>query len=707
VAAVTPPIDLARTRFAGTGEMRERVRELDWASTPLGPVEGWPATLVTIVDVMLGSAFAQILLWGPDLVQIYNDAYRPLIGMKHPSALGQPIRDCWPELWEISRPQFERVLAGETMFLQDVPFDLTRSAETERTYFTASQSPVRGDDGVVAGILATMMETTSGVRGAEIQGERERLLRELQVERARLEEVFRQAPTFLAILHGPDHVFHLANDAYYQVVGHRKLLGRRVVDALPEVVAQGFVGILDEVLRTGTPFIGRELPIMLQRTPGAELEQRFLDFVYQPLIDGDGTRAGIVAHGSDVTDQVLARRQVERVNAELEQRAAELRASEQRLRDLFNQAPVAVAVLSGPDHVYTIVSPRYVETPGGGRPLVGRSVREAFPELAGQGFVETMDRVYATGEPYFASERLVKLDRDGDGVTEDYWFNVGYQPLRDAAGEVYAIASVAYEVTEQMRARHELEVAKAAAESARVEAVTANQAKSAFLTTMSHELRTPLNAVAGYADLLLLGVRGELTEAQRADLERIKRSGQYLLGLINDVLNFAKLDAGQVEYRFEDVPVAPLMEGLEALIRPQVDGKGLRYYHGVCSPRYTVRADPEKVQQILLNLLANAVKFTDPGGEVALECSALGEESVRIAVRDTGRGIAADQLARVFDPFVQVDRHLTPMSQQGVGLGLAISRDLAMGMGGQLEARSEVGVGSEFALVLPRARKTR
>jgi signal transduction histidine kinase len=289
-------------------------------------------------------------------------------------------------------------------------------------------------------------------------------------------------------------------------------------------------------------------------------------------------------------------------------------------------------------------------------------------------------------------------------MTEDYWFNVGYQPLRDAAGEVYAIASVAYEVTEQMQARHELEVAKAAAEAARVEAVTANQAKSAFLTTMSHELRTPLNAVAGYSDLLLLGVRGELTEAQRVDLERIKRSGQYLLGLINDVLNFAKLGAGQVEYRFEDVPVAPLMEGLEELIRPQVDAKGLHYHHGTCSPRYAVRADPEKVRQILLNLLANAVKFTDAGGEVALVCSAVGEEAVRIAVRDTGRGIAADQLSRVFDPFVQVDRHLTPMSQQGVGLGLAISRDLATGMGGQLEARSEPGVGSEFALILPRAR---
>jgi PAS domain S-box-containing protein len=685
--------------------MRERVRQLDWAGTPLGPIDAWPATLVTVVDVMLGSAFPQVLLWGPDLVQIYNDAYRPLIGNKHPSALGQSVRDCWPDLWEVSRPQFERVLAGETVFLQDVPFDFARSARTERAYFTASQSPVRGEGGAVAGILATMVETTTGVRGVEIQTDHERLVRELQVERARLEEVFRQAPTFLAILHGPEHVFHLANDAYYQVVGHRTILGKRVVDALPEVVAQGFVGILDEVLRSGQPFIGRELPVMLQRSPGAELEQRFLDFVYQPLTDADGTRVGIVAHGSDVTDQVLARQEVELVNAELEHRAAELRASEQRLRDLFNQAPVAVAVMAGPDHVYTIVSPRYAETPGSGRQLLGRPVREVFPELAGQGLAEMIDHVYATGQPHFADERLVKLDRDGDGVTEDYWFNIGYQPLRDTAGQVYAVASVAYEVTEQMRARQELELAKAAAEAARVEAVTANQAKSAFLTTMSHELRTPLNAVAGYSDLLLLGVRGELTDTQRVDLERIKRSGQYLLGLINDVLNFAKLDAGQVEYRFEDVPVAPLMEGLEELIRPQVDGKGLRYHHGTCSPGYSVRADPEKVRQILLNLLANAVKFTDAGGEVALVCSTVGEESVRIAVRDTGRGIAADQLARVFDPFVQVDRHLTPMSQQGVGLGLAISRDLANGMGGQLEAKSEVGVGSEFALILPRARR--
>ena len=681
--------------------MHRLVREFDWARTPLGAIGSWPEALRVAVDMVLASGFPQLVLWGPELVQIYNDGYAELAGAKHPDALGQPLRQFRPQLWAVNGPLFERAWRGETVHLENARYEFTDGARTEERFYTSSYGPIHDADGAVVGLVATLVETTPIVRSQEMQAERERLVRELQRERNRLEEVFRQAPTFLAILHGPEHTFQLANDAYYQLVGHRTVVGRRVVDALPEVVGQGFIEILDDVLRTGRPFIGRELSVVLQREAGGALEERFLDFVYQPLTDVDGSRVGIVAHGSDVTDQVRARRALEEVNLQLEERAAELRASERRLRELFAQAPVAVAVMEGPEHVYTIASPRYLETPGGGRPLLGRSVSEAFPELKGQGFIETMDRVFQTGMPFFANERLVKLDRDGDGVTEDYWFNVGYQPLRDASGTVYAIASVAYEVTDQMRARRELEVAQEAAEQARVEAVTANQAKSAFLTTMSHELRTPLNAVAGYADLLLMGVRGPLNEGQRTDLERIKRSGQYLLGLINDVLNFAKLDSGQVEYRFETVAVAPLLAGLEELIRPQVDAKGLHYEHLPVDPALNVRADPEKLRQILLNLLANAVKFTEPGGTVQLRCAA-SMDSVRVTVADTGRGIAVDQLRRVFDPFVQVDRHLTPMSQQGVGLGLAISRDLASGMGGSLEATSAPGVGSEFTVTLPR-----
>ena len=684
--------------------MRALVRELDWSGTPLGSIESWPSALRLAVDIALGSAFPQVVLGGPELIQIYNDAYRVLVGDRHPAPLGTSLREFWAQLWTVNGAHFERAWAGATVFRENARYEFARDGGAiEEHCYTSSYSPIRGEDGVVVGVLATLVETTNEVRAREVQLERERLVRELQVERSRLEEVFRQAPTFLAVLRGPDHVFHLANDAYLRLVAYRPVIGKRAAEALPEVVEQGFIGILDEVLATGTPFVGREVPIMLAREPGAALAQRFLDFVYYPVKDADGTTTGIVAHGSDVTDQVLARRELEEANLQLVESAAELRASEQRLRDLFEQAPVAVAVMEGPDHVYTIASPRYVETPGSGRRLIGRSVREAFPELEGQGFVEAMDRVFQTGVPYFANERRVLLDRDGDGVGEEYWFNVGYQPLRDSSGAVYAIASVAYEVSDQIRARRELEAAKQTAEDARREAVTANQAKSAFLTMMSHELRTPLNAIAGYSDLLLMGVRGPLTDGQREDLERVKRSGQYLLGLINDVLNFAKLDAAQVEYRFEDVRVAALLEGLEELIRPQVDAKGLRYDHGRCGDDLTMRADPEKTRQILLNLLVNSVKFTEPGGEITLSCRA-DDELVHITVKDSGRGIPRDQLLRVFDPFVQVDRHLTPTSQQGVGLGLAISRDLASGMGGSLEAHSEVGAGSEFTLTLPRVR---
>ena len=710
--AVNPPTDtspndhprsVAEPFFAGGGEMRRRVREFDWASTPLGPIERWPLALRSTVDTLLASAFPNIVLWGPELIQIYNDAYIPIIGVKHPYALGHGNRDVWPEVWDINGPIIERVLAGETITREDALYPLARrDGAVEDVYLTLSFSPVRGDDGAIAGTLVTMHETTSRVQAQAMSAERERLVRELNVERARLEQVFRRSPAFLAVVRAPDWRFELANDAYYQLVGDRPLIGRTVAEALPEVVDQGFIELLEGVVRSGQPFVGREIPVTLDRTGDDVRRESFLDFVYQPLTDGEGRAVGVVAHGHDVTEHTLARRELERVNAELEHSTAELRSSEERWRNLFEQAPMPVAVLTGPEHIYTLVSPRYAQSPGSGRQLIGRRVRDVFPELASLGFVERLDRVYQTGEPYTAMEQRVRIDRDGDGEPEDYFFNLGYQPLRDASGEVYAVASVAYDVTEQVRSRMGIEMAREFAEEARREAEEANRAKGEFLTMMSHELRTPLNAVTGYSDLLLIGVRGDLTDGQRADVQRIKRSGQYLLGLINDMLNFAKLESGQVEFRLEDTPVIPLLEGLEELIMPQVQTKGLHYRYTGCTANPMVHVDPEKVRQILLNLLANAVKFTEPGGEVALTCG-YDDGMVRMSVRDTGRGIPADQLSRVFDPFVQVDRHLTPSSQQGVGLGLAISRDLARGMGGDVSAASVVGSGSTFTLAVRRA----
>jgi PAS domain S-box-containing protein len=261
-------------------------------------------------------------------------------------------------------------------------------------------------------------------------------------------------------------------------------------------------------------------------------------------------------------------------------------------------------------------------------------------------------------------------------------------------GTPVRMVGVNVDVTERVRLDQAERAARAAAEEA-------NRAKSEFLAVMSHELRTPLNAIGGYAELLEMGIRGPVTEAQREDLRRIQHSQQHLLGLINEVLNYARVEAGSVAYELEDVPLAAVVASAEAMVRPQVRARGLTLAVEAMDPELSARADREKLQQILLNLLSNAVKFTPAGGRVSLACER-GNGRVAVHVRDTGVGIAADKLESVFEPFVQVGRGLnSPV--EGAGLGLAISRDLARGMGGDLVAESEPGAGSTFTVLLPAA----
>ena len=234
---------------------------------------------------------------------------------------------------------------------------------------------------------------------------------------------------------------------------------------------------------------------------------------------------------------------------------------------------------------------------------------------------------------------------------------------------------------------------------ARAEADAANQVKTQFLATMSHELRTPLNAIGGYAELLEMGIHGPVTPAQREALVRIQRSQQHLLNLVNNVLNLVKLDTHHVHYHVTDVAMEPVLQFVAETTAPQLEAKRLHFAQQPCSG-ISVRADGEKLRQILINLLSNAIKFTDDGGTIEVACFA-DERQVRIDVRDTGCGIAGDQLNKIFDPFVQVDRRLNrPI--EGTGLGLAISRELALGMGGELTVESVVGAGSTFTLRLPR-----
>ena len=247
-------------------------------------------------------------------------------------------------------------------------------------------------------------------------------------------------------------------------------------------------------------------------------------------------------------------------------------------------------------------------------------------------------------------------------------------------------------ISERRRAELEMRLAHA-------RAAEANQAKAEFLAVMSHELRTPLNAISGYVDLMSLGVDGALTEKQRSSLTRIQLNQQHLLSLIDDVLSFARIEAGSLRVEIQTVLVHDVVATLEALVQPELQKKELVFSCDPCDNALSVRADPEKLRQILLNFVANAIKFTAQGGRIRVGAEQRGE-SVSIWVRDTGIGIPTDQIALVFEPFFQVEQGPT-RRYPGIGLGLAIARDLARAMDGEVRLESTVGTGSTVSVLLP------
>ncbi len=286
------------TKIFGSGEMADLIRDFDWSTTPVGPIEDWPEVLLIAVNTMLATRHPMFLWWGPELTQFYNDGYRPSIGSdKHPKALGQPGRECWPEIWHIIGPQIEGVMSrGESTWHEDALVPIYRDGNLEDVYWTYSYSPVRDAQGIIRGTLVTCSDTTGRVLADAA----------LRTEQGRLLNMFQQAPGFLAVLRGPDHVFELHNPPYADLIGRKDVVGKSVRQALPEAASQGFVDILDRVYQTGEPFAAYSYPIDLQRTSGQPLERRYLDFTYQAMREADGTISGIIALGVDVTERKRA-----------------------------------------------------------------------------------------------------------------------------------------------------------------------------------------------------------------------------------------------------------------------------------------------------------------------------------------------------------------------------------------------------------------
>ena len=661
--------DVGLEFLAGGGFMGERIRAYPWAGTSLGEPQGWPQSLRTTVRVLLTTGHPTMIFWGPELTCLYNDAFSRSLGPeKHPAILGAPGRRAWEEVWPIVGAQIEQVLRGEgAVWHENQCVPIIRHGELQEVYWTYSYSPI--DEPAfphgVGGVLVTCSETTQQVLSE----------RKLAAERQKFVQLFDQAPTFLAVLRGPDHVIDLANPGYLALTGHRPVVGRTVAEALPEVAAQGYLALLDEVYRTGKPYSAASSKYEVQTSPDAPIDERYVDFVYQPITDPDGSVVGILVQGVDVTSRAVTDRALAMNRARLDY-ATRLSGVgfwycdlpfdqlewDDRVKEHFFFAPSDRITI---DDFYARIHDED-RTPT--RDAIDASIRTGTP----------YDIVYRTVHPTTGQIKWIRAlggtdyASDGtpthfDGVTVD----VSAQKL-----DQERLARLNHQLREQDRRKDE------------------------FIATLSHELRNPLAPIR-VAAKLIASPKIAPTKLKRAGLI-IDRQVTHMALLLDDLLDIARITQGKLQLKKETLTLSDVVDAAVEAARPTVDGKNQQLALSLPAEPVWLDADHLRLSQILSNLLMNAAKYSDAGSHIELACTVQGD-TLSLSVKDDGIGIAPESLTEIFEIFSQV-HGVAGRSDGGLGIGLALVKGLTELHGGTVEAHSGgLGHGSEFIVRLPLA----
>ncbi len=681
--------------FPGDGEMAKLMRDKAWESTSLGPVESWPPGLRSAVRIVLTSRFSMWMGWGDDLAFLYNDAYRAdTLGLKHPSVLGRPTREVWSEIWSEIGPRIAVVLQeGRATWDEGLLLILERSAYREETYHTFSYSPLHDDDGKVRGVLCVVIEET----GRLISERRVGLLGKLASETARartaddllaglersLSNDSRDLPfTLTYLFDGEGTAAQLASQTGFP---------DRWAGALATIDVASSPWRLGELLETGGAL---EVALDVGAWPtGPWASPPTRAFVVPIAQQGQSRPTGVFIAGLNphrtfdagyreflalLVGQLAAGFASARAY-DAERRRAETDRHAQRLASVFEHAPVAIAILRGPDHVFEIANPAYRRIVGGD--VTGRAVAEAVPAQASPGFVELLDRVFQTGEPFVGHSVQIRQQRVEGGPFEEAFFDLSYQPLLGDTGQVMGIAAIGHEVTALATARRDAEMA--------------NRAKDEFLAMLGHELRNPLAPIMTALELMRL--RPDVgAERERAVIER---QVHHLVGLVDDLLDVSRITRGKVELRPEAVEIAEVVARSVEVVSPLLEEHRHVLTVEVAAGQ-VVYGDPVRLAQVISNLLTNAAKYTPNGGHIVIR-AVRDADRVKISVIDDGVGIEPTMLQRVFEPFAQ-ERQSIDRAQGGLGLGLAIVDNLVKLHGGAVSARSGGrGHGSEFTVSLP------
>jgi PAS domain S-box-containing protein len=638
-----------------------------------------------------------------------NPAYLRATGSRLDDLLGHVIFDRFPHdprdpsnaSAHRLRASFEKVLrTGQPDVLPYIPYRLPTDPagatdETMRVW-SATHSPIFDERGEVAYILQHTVDVTELLQHAEEQaGEpgvlplqlragvlgRARRVEEanafLLAEREHLRRLFAQAPGFMCFLRGREYVFELANSAYVALVGHRDILGKPLVEALPEMRGQGFVEILDRVMREATPFVGREMRVLLQRQPEGPPEERFLDFVYQPIVDATGTVIGVVTQGYDVTRQ----RRLQAELATLLERERDSRrlaeAAERRVRFLAEAIPQHVWTAT-PDGAFDFVNGQLARYFGvSDAALIGSGwLGRVHPDDLGEAAARWA-RSLVVGAPYEIELRLARAD----GAHR--WHLVRAIPFRDAEGRIAKWFGTNTDTHELKIARDELQ--KRA------------EFDQQLIGIVSHDLRDPLNAIS--MATALLQKRGPLDEQQGRVVARMVSASERAARLIRDFLDFTRVrTSGHIRVTPTEVDLASLAQHVLADLQLAWPGRLVRLDgHGDVTGRW----DADRLAQLMGNLLGNAFQHGDPAGMVTLRTDA-DEAWATITVHNDGSPIPESDRAHLFEPFRRGQTASDAGATRSVGLGLYIARQIALAHGGSIDVASSQAAGTTFTVRLPR-----
>jgi PAS domain S-box-containing protein len=630
----------------------------------------------------------------------FNDGYQALSGGR--TNLGLPMAEVFPEMVDQGFIDLldQVYTTGQPFNGTEIPAQLFDAAtgQPEQRYVDFSYQPLHDEQHQPQGILAFIVDVTDKVatrRQADaLQAQLLVAAQQQASEREAFYQIFAQTPALVALLRAPGHRYEYVNPAYQACFPGRQLVGLDVIEAAPELQAQGFVALMDRVYQTGETYFGQELPFAPPAGPGQAARTHYFNFTYQAYRER-GEVAGLSIFAFDVTEQVLARQERE--------------GQRRQLVETFAQAPVAICVFRGPAYVLELVNPPMGDMLG--HPpatLLGQPFFEALPELRDQGLREVLDQIRQTGTPFVAQERAIHL---AHRPQETGYYNFVYQPLRDEQGLVAAITCVAVEVTPQVRARQqvqdlneelaainkELAATNEELHKSNTQLTRTNVDLDTFVYTASHDLKAPITNIEG----ILHALRETLPPAVQQDevvahlLSLLDGTVSRFLLTIEQLTDLTRLQQTYNE-PVQRLTLLPIVTGVLADLAPSITAAAAQVQLDVPADLHVSFASAS-LRSIVYNLLSNAVKYHDPARSAQVWLRAQQQAGgVILTVRDNGLGLSESQQERLFGAFQRLHTHVA-----GTGVGLYMIKRLIDNAGAKIAVSSTPGVGSTFTVTFP------